>query len=136
MARTTDARTLSKMIDGLRSQRADLVARLERIDETFHALGIAVDGAVRHRGPGRRGKPGPKPGRRRRKRGSFAVSGEKSVLDFVKRHGKPNAADVNKHWQGEGRGGKADNTLSRLVKTKVLKRVEVKGERGSRYTVA
>ena len=134
MARSTDARVLSKMIAGLRAQRADLVDRLARIDFTFNELGITSDGPSRK--PGRKaGKPGPKPGRRR-KRGSFAVSGDTSVLNFVKRHGKPNAAEVNKHWQSEGRGGKADNTLSRLVKQKQLKRVEVKGERGSRYTAA
>ena len=46
------------------------------------------------------------------------------------------AADVNKHWQGEGRGGKADNTLTKLVKDGKLKRHEVKGERGGRYSIA
>jgi len=133
MARSTDARVLSKMIAGLRAQRVELVNRLARIDSTFNELGIKSDGPSRK--PGRKaGKPGPKPGRRKRR--SFAVSGDTSVLNFVKRHGKPNAADVNKHWQSEGRGGKADNTLSRLVKNKQLKRVEVKGERGGRYTAA
>ena len=36
----------------------------------------------------------------------------------------------------EGRGGKADNSLTRLVKDGRIKRVQVKGERGGRYRVA
>jgi hypothetical protein len=58
------------------------------------------------------------------------------VFNFVKAQGKPNAAEVNQHWQKEGRGGKADNTLTKLVKDGRLKRVQVKGERGGRYQTA
>jgi len=130
MARTANPKLLARAIASLRSQRQALVDKLADIDATFAELGLSADeGARRGRRPGR---PAGSVGKR--KRGSFAKSGEQSVLDFVKSHGKPNAADVNKHWQGEGRGGKADNALSKLVKEGKLKRVEVKGERGARYT--
>jgi hypothetical protein len=59
------------------------------------------------------------------------------VTSFIKSHGHPTAAEVNAHWRKEGRGGKADNALSKLVKLGTLKRQAAKsGERGGRYVVA
>ena len=80
--------------------------------------------------------PGPRTGRRRRKRGRFAMSGEESILQFVRQNRNPATADITAHWRGEGRGGKADNALSRLVKARQLKRQQIPGERGSRYLIA
>ena len=134
---------LSKTINKLRADRAELVAKISEIDELFASLGIAHQAGAIVPVPARRGrKPGstnaPKPAAPgRRKRGSFEKSGEESVLEFVKSFGKPNALEVNEHWQKEGRGGKADNTLSKLVKLGQLKRLEPKdGERGGRYAIA
>ena len=136
MPRTTDPRTLRKMIDSLRSQRQNLLAKLSEIDSTFEQLGISAEGGRRRRGrpAGTAARGATKRGRRRKRR-RFSSSGEDSVLNFVRRHGKPNAAEVNRHWQSESRGGKADNALSRLVKHKKLKRITVKDERGGRYVV-
>ncbi|MEX0654717.1 MAG: hypothetical protein WD534_04680 [Phycisphaeraceae bacterium] len=147
MARQKTADELSKLIDGLRTERKEHEKAIAEIDKTFARFGIETDGA-----PVRRGrKPGPKPGRTktthtkgkkktkragRQKRRTFPRTAEESVTNFVKQHGKPNAAEVNKHWRKEGRGGKADNTLTKLVKEGKLKRVSVKGERGGRYQVA
>lgn len=136
MPRTTNPKILARMIESLRSQRQDLLAKLKAIDSAFEELGINPDGA--RRGPGRPAAATGVKGRRggRRKRGRFDLSGEESVLNFVKKAGRPNAAEVNKHWSGEGRGGKADNALGKLVRVGKLKRVEVKGERGARYVAA
>ena len=71
-----------------------------------------------------------------RRRGAFSQTAEDSVLGFIREHGQPNAKEVNQHWQTEGRGGKADNTLSKMVKAGQLERVEVEGERGGRYKAA
>jgi hypothetical protein len=125
------------MIDSLRVERERLQARIDEIDAVFGRLGGAGSGVSRSTGGSGKGPAAATSGRGgRRKRGSFAISGEESVFDFVKSSGKPNAAEVNQHWQKEGRGGKADNTLTKLVKDKRLKRVQVKGERGGRYQVA
>ena len=132
MARTTNPGTLSKIIAGLRAARQDLMARLHHIESTFADLGISAESGAPRRGR-KPGRAKASRGGRRRKRRSFALSGEASVLGFVKKHGTPNAAEVNKHWSGEGRGGKADNALSKLVKTRKLKRVAARGERGGRY---
>ncbi len=123
MARTVNPKTLSKMINDLRNERRRLEARLAAIDQVFSSLNLAAGGAA----GGLRG---------RRTRGSFSMSGEASVLAFIAKHGRPNAAEVNKHWADEGRGGRADNALTKLVKQKKLKRIEVADERGSRYSIA
>lgn len=155
MAHKQTVNELSRLIETLQNERREHEEAIAAIDATFAEFGIIPDAAPQRRGPGRPPKKAgrkkgtttttatkkratrKKTGRRgRRGRGSFEKTGEQSVYDFVKQHGKPNAKEVNEHWSGEGRGGKADNTLSKLVKEKKLKRVKVKGERGSLYQVA
>jgi hypothetical protein len=80
--------------------------------------------------------PGRGRGRRRRRRGSFAMSGDESVLSFVQKKGDATTSEIQKHWQSEGRGGKADNSISRLFKDKKLKRTPLENQRGSSYAVA
>jgi hypothetical protein len=73
--------------------------------------------------------------RSRRRPRKFAISAEASVLAFVKLHKNPKTKDVKKHWADEGRGGTADNALSKLVKEKKLKRIPLQGEPGSKYAL-
>ncbi len=136
---------IKRLLSELAAKRAEHEAAIAEIDETLASLGLGGSVAAparRGRKPGKTAaKRGPKPGSKRgggggRRRGKFSVSGEQSVLEFVKSAGTPNAKEVNDHWTKEGRAGKADNALGKLVKTGALKRVEVKGERGSRYKVA
>jgi hypothetical protein len=63
------------------------------------------------------------------------VSGEQSILTFVKSKTNPKGQEIESHWKNEGRKGRAANDLSKLVKEKKLKRAPLKGERGSRYTL-
>ena len=56
-------------------------------------------------------------------------------MAFVKAHKNPKTKDVKKFWADEGRGGTADNALSKLVKEKKLKRIPLQGEPGSRYAL-
>lgn len=137
MPKLSPATELARHIQKLRAEYNETKARLTELEELFGQLGITVDSAARKPGRPRGSGSALKVAKGgRRKRGSFAVTGEASVLAFIEKQGQPNAAEVNKHWSGEGRGGKADNTLTRLVKEGKLKRVEVKGERGSRYKLA
>ena len=71
-----------------------------------------------------------------RTRQKFAVTGEQSVLAFVRRKGNPTTADVHAHWKSEGRGASADNVLTKLFKEKKVKREPIKNGRGSRYSLA
>jgi hypothetical protein len=74
--------------------------------------------------------------KRKRSRRKFAVSGELSILNFVKSKSNPMGREIEKHWTSEGRAVSAANLLSKLVKEKKLKRTPLKGERGSRYSLA
>src|SRR5205807_334006 len=123
------------------------------LDEIFEKIGITTHLAEteekpwRGRPPGQRG-PGrpPMPGsgategktRRRRRRRKFATSGNDSILGFVRDAGKKGAttSEIVKHWKSQGRSGDGYTALGLLVKEKKLKRENVKGERGSRYTAA
>jgi hypothetical protein len=75
-------------------------------------------------------------GKRKRVRRKFAVSGEQMILNFVKSKSNPMGREIEKHWASEGRAGAAANLISKLVKTKKVKRTPLKDERGSRYSLA
>ena len=75
-----------------------------------------------------------KPAKRQRR--TFAVSGDELVLSFVKAKQNPTTKQINSHWKSRGRAHSADNTLTKLVKEKKLKRTPVVGGRGSQYSVA
>ena len=143
MAKAPSATDIAKTIQKMREEREQLQARLAEIDDFFASIGLAdgaVSGGAVKKRVGRPRKsasaaPASKPGRKKRgRRGSFKVNGEESVYQFVKSKGPVTAADVNKHWQNEGRGGKADNALSKLVKEGRLSRKNIEGARGSNYT--
>jgi hypothetical protein len=73
--------------------------------------------------------------KRQRIRRKFTVSGEKSILNFVKSKSNPIGKEIQKHWASEGRAGAAANLISKLVKAKKLKRTPLKEGRGSRYSL-
>ena len=59
------------------------------------------------------------------------------VLAFVQSKKNPTSQEINQHWKSSGRLGAADNSLSLLTKSKMLKRIPLgEGIRGSRYTAA
>ena len=127
---------LMKQRAKLATKIATLSAKAEKIDRIFSGAGLAPAGAAvkAARGPKASGaKPGRKP---RRTRGRFSVTAKQCILDFVKKEGQPSTAEINAFWQKEGRGGKADNALSKLASAGQLKRLKAKGVRGSRYAIA
>lgn len=141
MAGTSTTQELAALIRRLQGERQKHSDAIEAIDKTFAQFGIAAPGKPRLGRPPKAislaaAPKAPKAGKSggRRRRGSFEKTGEDSVLDFVKSKGPVTAAEVNDHWSGEGRGGKADNALSKLVKNGKLKRNKVKGERGGTYS--
>jgi hypothetical protein len=137
---------VAQRIQQLLEERREHQEALARIDQTLGRVGAALGASIN-------GRPGRKPGRppaaasasaispatkgRRRQRRKFAVSGDASVLAFVKENRNPTTQEINKHWKQEGRGATADNTLSILTKQKKLKRTPLgNGIRGSRYSIA
>ena len=55
------------------------------------------------------------------------------VTALVKENKGITSGKINAAWTKAGRPGKADNTLSLMVKAQRLKRIELKGARGSTY---
>ena len=110
------------------------------IDQTLEQINGLLGGVK----PGR--KPGPKPAavpsaveppaKKARRRRRFAISGEESVLAFVKDQRKPTSQEIERQWKAEGRKGRAAKVLSKLTREKKLKRTPLKGQRGSRYALA
>ena len=82
------------------------------------------------KGPSASGK---KPSTRRPIR-TFKRTGAEMILAVLKGKALP-AREINAAWRKEGRAATADTTLGQLVKARKLKRTQVKGERGSRYTI-
>jgi hypothetical protein len=156
MAKKSPENSLEQAISALRSERNSLLternsllSRVSEIDASFARLGIKIEAAVAAVVTKRRGRPpkavaapitgkkrGPKPGKKAGKTSRYGVSAEEFVLAFVAKAGQPNAAEVNQTWSKQGRKGKADNSLTKLVKDGKLVRVTVEGERGGRYKLA
>ena len=133
---------LGALVRQLQSERQSHVDATATIDATCQELGIELGR------PARRGRPpGRPPGRSKaaakkapratkRKRRKFKQTGEELVLSVVKQKPGITSAQINAQWRKQGRAASADTTLSKLVKDKKLKRQNIKGARGSRYTVA
>jgi hypothetical protein len=140
---------LSSRVDQLVQQRQQHLDAAERISATIAQIESLLGGAG---GPRRRGRPpgrprmtdlggapvgapnGPRRGRRR-KRQRFEISGEESIINYIRGHKDATTQDIKKHWATEGRGGTADNALSKLVREKKIKRFPLEGQRGSRFAV-
>lgn len=81
------------------------------------------------------GKPAKATAKKTAKRKKYDVTAEQFVLDLVK-GGGATTAEINKAWAQAGRTGRADNTLNKMLKAGKLKRENLKGQRGSKYTAA
>ena len=144
-------------IQHLLEQREQHAQAITSIDATLARVGAALGGSPSHTAPAKKAavpakvapvkvapakvaaKPTPAkpaPAAAKPKPGKFAMSGEASILAFIKSKGSPVGRDIEAKWKSEGRKGRAINTVSKLVREKKLKRTPLKGERGSRYSIA
>jgi hypothetical protein len=124
---------LAERIAALTSKREEHAAAIATIDETLSR----VAGVLNVNGLGNKYKAvkGVRSGKRKRTRRKFSVTGEQSILAFVKSKSNPVGSDIQKNWEREGRAGAAANLMSKLVKAKQLKRTPLKDGRGSRYSL-
>jgi TolA-binding protein len=74
--------------------------------------------------------------RPRRHYQKFELTGEESVLEFIRRQGHPTTAEINANWHAEGRTGVANPILARLLKQKKVERELDPNVRGSRYRLS
>jgi hypothetical protein len=151
------AEQLGSLITQLQAQRQEHVQALAEIDAVFAQLGLQPQAAKRRGRPPKAqaaaakidapaapqaqaadrmiGAPAAKP-RGKRKRRKFSTSGTEAILTFVKGGGAKGrtSAEINKQWKQEGRSGNAYVQIGQLTKAKKLKKEDLKGQRGSRYT--
>jgi hypothetical protein len=123
---------------------ADLIKERDALNEQIEelqALGVEplpAAPARKVRGSGK--KPGPKPkavkkAKASSKRKRFPETAEQFISDLLKGKGAT-TAEINKAWKDSGRGASADTTLSKMVKDGKIKRENIPGKKGSRYTKA
>lgn len=150
---------LKNLINQLCVERQHHIDSIAEIDETFREFGIG-GGATPRKGKGGRRKaaeiaaPVVKKGRGGRRKGSkaagagaakttrraprsgkFSVTGDEFILQFLKEKGGATTEEIRNHWKGSGRGGKAENNLTGLVKRNQVKRTKLAGKAGSTYSI-
>ena len=142
MPRVAPTAGFEKYLSELLKKREEYQKGLNEIDTLFGKWGISVETPAVKRGPGRP-KTSPAPaapaapvaGRKQQKRGKFAETAEQFIVSLLGGKGMA-TAEINKAWQQAGRGGRADQSLAKMVHAKKVKRTSVPGLRGSKYTVA
>lgn len=135
------AAQLLALVKQLQAERQDHERAIAEIDAVLGGM----DSAPAPRAAGKRAhrrrvvaaaKPAPK--KRRRARRKFETSGNDLILGFVKAAGAKGVktSEIVKHWKSEGRTGDGYVQLSQLTKAGKIKKQNIKGERGSKYSVA
>ncbi len=150
---------LKNLINQLCVERQHHIDSIAEIDETFREFGIGGGASAPRKGKGGRRKaaeaapPVAKKGRGGRRKGSkaasapkaatrraprsgkFSVTGDEFILQFLKEKGGATTEEIRNHWKGSGRGGKAENNLTGLVKRNQVKRTKLAGKAGSTYSI-
>jgi hypothetical protein len=143
------AGNLASMINKLRRDRAAVAAKIAEIDALCSQAGIDLAKAAPEKvtanltvGSGRKGKAAssketakaaPK-AKGKRTRGRFEKTAEQELLDLVtSANGPVVRSAIDAHWKNQGRAGKPDPALGKLVKAGKLARVPAEGERGGAY---
>ena len=80
------------------------------------------------------GTRGPKKAAKR-VRGKFEITGDELIIRFVRKLGCPTTEEIRRHWESEGRRGKAENNLTNLVKRGQLTRNRIPGQSRSTYSL-
>ncbi|MFW6106784.1 MAG: hypothetical protein ACOC8H_01345 [bacterium] len=123
---------------------ADLVKQRDALNEQIEELeGLGVKplrASSSRKVAGKGKKPGPKPKTAKKakaasKRKRFPETAEQFIVGLVKGKGAM-TAEINQAWKDSGRAASADKTLSKMVKDGKIKRENIEGKRGSRYTKA
>jgi len=117
---------LNKMVKSLRDQRQYHLDAVDQIDAAFDGLGMNGQAKTNGHAPGAR-KP--------RQRSKFKLTAEEMIAQLLK--GKTmTTGQINKRWTRAGRGGNADNTLSKMTRENQIRRTNMPGVMGSQYRLA
>jgi hypothetical protein len=127
---------IPQRIQQLLDQRREHQDAIEQIDQKLEQISGLLELPARR---GRRGRPPGRPAaaaapaKRGRPRGK--ITAEQSITKFVQKQGNPTTREIKEHWRSERRKGTPDNTLSKMVRERKLKRQPLEGQRGSRYVL-
>lgn len=83
-----------------------------------------------------RGAKGKAASGKRGKRARYDQTAEEFILSFLAKNRSATTSEIRQHWQKQGRGGKAENSLTGLVKNGKLVRTPRPGQAGSSYSLA
>jgi len=116
---------LAAKVRRLQKERARHVQAIAEIDNVLRRIHDVLSGLELHSGDS--------DVRSRRRYQKLELTGEESVIEFVRTCGNPSTAQVNDHWKAQGRLGVANPIIARLIKRGVLRREDDQSVRGSRY---
>jgi len=145
---TSTQAQLASLIQKLQTERQEHQDAIAQIDATFEQFGIMASAKKRLGRPRKtvitagpalpEAAAAPAKKGTRKARRHFPVTGNESILAFVKSAGKKGkmTSEIVKYWKAEGRSGDGYTALGELVTAKKLKREKIEGAKGSRYTVA
>jgi hypothetical protein len=139
--RTGPESDLIEKIRRLQADRAEHAQAITEIDKVLSRVENALEAlkAMSHKtghASSEAGVEGASGARPRRHYQKFELTGEESVLEFVRNGGNPTTAEINANWQAEGRTGVANPILARLLKRGQLERELDPNVRGSRYRLS
>lgn len=112
-------------------------AKVAEIEGLFQQFGVSLQAPKTAAKRGRPAKQPPqgKKAKGRRTRGHYDQTAAEFVLGLLKDKSLT-TKEANAAWAEAGRGGKADNTLLTLTKSKRIKRQKVRDGAGSEYSLA
>jgi hypothetical protein len=109
----------------LQKERARHVRAIDEIDKVLRRVDQVLSGLELPLADSK--------GQSRRRYQKLELTGEESVIEFVRTRDNPSTAQVNDHWKAQGRRGVANPIIARLLKRGVLRREDDPSVRGSRY---
>ena len=121
-----------------RQRHADALAEIDSALEEIRSALQSINGTGIGRPPRshRAAAQALRPSRKRRgRRGMYGKTSDEMILAIVGQRGGATTQEIKARWKAEGRGGTADNALSKMVKDRKLKRTPLVGQRGSRFTL-
>src|SRR5687767_6373212 len=112
MATTVNPASVSNRIQSLLAQRQQHIDALSSIDQTLGHItkllnvpASPLNGNRQSSGKVAQPKQQATASKRSGKRSRFALTGDQSVLNFIKKKGGASTQEVKAHWKAEGRGG-------------------------------
>lgn len=117
----------------------DLLKLRDDVDAQIAELKVLAGQFVAPAAPATPSTPPAAKAKKKRKKGgpgSYAQTATEFIASLLAGGKKLTTAQVKAAWNDAGRGGRPDNALTKLFKEGRIKRTEIKGSKGSIYSLA